>query len=660
MAMWMLTRLSTLKQKRRLSKEGRLAWVVLFACLVAWIGNSFAQAQPPSPLPQVPPIPSNNLPPPLDTPELIKAPIEGPVKGQSTLPPWNSEQVETLKQPNQIFKPACPPGANGSAQCDQNVPAVACPSPKDLEDYNKYVKEIIDPKNPLTVFNGRTRLMLFKETPIRVQVGDEKIVDFGLINSKTISLLGKALGNTVLNIWFPDPKEKTGEIVISYLVKVMIDPDEKARYDLRYKKLTDEINCTFPNSRVCLKLVGDKLVVSGQALDVAEATQILRIARAAAPRVDDAKLPFNATVNFDSATTTKDRVRDLLDAAGPYVINLLIIPGEQQVMLKVTVAEINRSAARSIGLNFSITNHNGLPVFQQNTGNIAGGLTSLGLTQGINGATTVGNVGANGLNQMANNLPTILDNGQISLAINALHQLGYARTLSEPSITALDGRQGSFQAGGQFPVPINSTIGLQAATGVNFVPFGVQVQFTPYITDRDRVRLDLSAEVSTRDLATGTVISGSTVPGLSTRNFQTTVTMRSGETFAVAGLIQNNLGAQSSRVPFFGDLPLIGRAFGYDQLNAGEQELVILVTPVFSHPLTNDEMTALPGSDLFEPSDLEFYLWGRLESRRSYDYRSPVRTDIHRMLNYQKCQDIYIYGPSGHSGTSDMQPAGAK
>ncbi len=109
-------------------------------------------------------------------------------------------------------------------------------------------------------------------------------------------------------------------------------------------------------------------------------------------------------------------------------------------------------------------------------------------------------------------------------------------------------------------------------------------------------------------------------------------------------------------MPFFGDLPVIGRAFGFDQLNAGEQELVFLITPELVHPLHNEEMPPLPGSDLFEPGDLEFYLLGRLESRRSADYRSPVRTDIHRMINYHRCEELYIIGPSGHSEHSDSQP----
>jgi pilus assembly protein CpaC len=143
-------------------------------------------------------------------------------------------------------------------------------------------------------------------------------------------------------------------------------------------------------------------------------------------------------------------------------------------------------------------------------------------------------------------------------------------------------------------------------------------------------------------------VSGSQVPSnLNSRAFQTVVELREGQTLAVAGLIQNNLAAQSDRVPFFGDLPIIGRFGAFDRIQHGDQELVVLITPELVHPLEPKEMPPIPGSDLFEPGDLEFYLFGRLESRRTQDYRSPVRTDIHRMMRYRRCEDIYITGPHG-------------
>jgi pilus assembly protein CpaC len=641
-------------------------WLAAFCLLSLAAWGTLASAQQ-----QAPPV---NLPPP--EPEKLAPPA--PVKVESTLPKWKAGQADPLKPPVEILKPPtelpkqpiakaptdptkeaskapCPPGLSGKAaeQCDQNVPGVPCPTPKDLEEQKKYVDKLIDPNNTLTMYQGRTRLMLLKETPKRVQIADETIVDSALLDpmAKELSLLAKKIGNTVLNLWFTDPADKSRLTVISYLIRVVPDPEIKASYE----RLAAEINRAFPDSRVCLFLVGDKLAVQGQAKDVAEAAQILRIARSVAPRVDETKLPYSVAVSVDSASASRDRLRDLVDAAGPTIINMLRVPGEQQVMLKVTVAEINRAAARSIGLNFSYNNGHGFAI-ANTTGNIAGTTVGTGLGV-IQGSNVVGNQAINSLNQVANNIPVIADNGRLTLAIDALRNLTYARTLAEPSLLTLDGQTAVLQAGGKFPFPIvtgATSIGLQ---GVEFQNFGVQLSFTPYITDRDRIRLSLSAEVSTRDLSLGTIINGASVPGLNTRNFQTVVELRHGETFAVAGLIQNNLGAQASRIPFFGDLPIIGRVLGFDQLNAGEQELVVLVTPVLAHPLHNEEITPLPGSDLFEPGDLEFYLLGRLESRRAYDYRSPVRTDIGRMASYHRCEQIYIFGPSGNSEMPSSLPA---
>jgi pilus assembly protein CpaC len=248
-------------------------------------------------------------------------------------------------------------------------------------------------------------------------------------------------------------------------------------------------------------------------------------------------------------------------------------------------------------------------------------------------------------------LPFALDAGQVNVAVSALRVLNYAKSLAEPNIIALNGQTANFHAGGQFPVPIVTGYTATGLQGVDFVPYGVRLSFTPFITDRDRIRLQVSAEVSSRDLSTGnTFVGGSSIPNLITRNFNTVVEMREGQTFAVAGLVQTNLGGDAHHVPFLGDLPIIGRLFSFDRVQAGEQELMILITPVLVHPMEYCQVPPVPGSDLFEPSDCEFYLWNRLESRREYDFRSPVMTDCDRMKMYRRCEQLYLSGPHGYSG----------
>jgi len=120
---------------------------------------------------------------------------------------------------------------------------------------------------------------------------------------------------------------------------------------------------------------------------------------------------------------------------------------------------------------------------------------------------------------------------------------------------------------------------------------------------------------------------------------------------AVAGLIQNNLTAERTNLPFLGEVPMLSRLTGLDKTASGEQELVILVSPELIHPMEPKEVPPLPGTDIFEPSDFEFYVCGRLESRRNYDYRTPVMNDWDRMRRYHRCEQIYIFGPTGHSCT---------
>jgi len=171
----------------------------------------------------------------------------------------------------------------------------------------------------------------------------------------------------------------------------------------------------------------------------------------------------------------------------------------------------------------------------------------------------------------------------------------------------------------------------------------------PIITDRDRIRLTVNATVSSTSGANGANIGGTSVPGLNATTVQTEVEMREGQTFAIGGLIQTALNGNTSRIPLFGDLPLLGNPFRNSSTAASEEELVLLVTPQLVHPLEPNETPALPGSDYFEPGDLEFYLLGRLESARPYDYRSPVMDDINRMAAYRRCELLYFVGPHGHS-----------
>lgn len=528
--------------------------------------------------------------------------------------------------------------------------------------YGRFVDRFVDADNTLDVIAGRPRILVFKRPPLRVQIPDEHVARYDILTDRELSVTGLGVGQTLLNIWFADPDHPTGQEILSYLVRVLPDPEAKDRLERVYKALESEINNAFPNSRVKLSLVGDTLIVEGQAIDIAESERIMRVVFNNAPRLDSRNpaAASNDSPDYAAMTTAagltsgggaltpglsrysstpldsggygaamqrsqqNTRLNQSLATGSLHIVNMLRIPGEPQVSLKVTVAEVNRAAARSIGLNFSYTSDSGINVIQSLTGGIAtGGLA---------------------------NLPALLDGGQLALSINALRTLSLAKSLAEPNLVALNGHTASFLAGGQFPVPVVTGATSTGLQGVEFVPFGVELRFTPYIIDRERIRLVVTAEVSTRSIPNATTINGETVPGRDTRTFHTVVELRSGQTLAVAGLIQASFGSNADRIPGAGDLPLIGWLFGFNRTTSSEQELVVLITPELVHPLDpNEAPHYLPGDDIFEPDDLEFYFLSRLESRHSEDARSAVLTDYERQGRARNFEKKYILGPSGHT-----------
>jgi pilus assembly protein CpaC len=602
--------------------------------------------------PPIPEIPQSA--PPKEPENVLAPPGVAPAQAQDdkALPkdvtqPAPAEKMQQLPPPNAVapFGPDQPRmGRLADAPFLGSIPKA---TEEELKEYNSLVERVIDPGHTFDVILGRTRLIILKETPSQIQVADDAILGHNLLNPKQLTVIGRRVGTTVLTVWFPDPKDRTKDKILSYLVRVLPDPTIKLRLEAAYKALTLEIKKVFPDSYIKLELVGDKLVVSGEVKDVFEAVQILRILRANSP----SQILQTHVTNVNLSVTPGDLLNPtglaglenyLTNAGGAEVINLLRIPGEQQVMLRVTVAEVNRTAARTIGVNFNIINKKGTTVFGQQTGAIT-----------VSGNVLTNNLSNNNGSVLAN-LPVILDNGQIPLAIEALKTLNYARSLAEPNLVTLNGIPANFQVGGSFPVPVigggsGTSGGSNLLEGVQFVPYGVQLNFTPTITDRDRIRLQIQANVSTRDTSASTNIGGANVSGLTTRNFSTTVEMREGQSMAVGGLIQTNLAAATNRVPLFGDIPILNIFMGVDNTQSGEQELVIMVTPELVHPLEKKEVPKMPGSDLWEPSDLEFFVLGRVENRRNRDYRAPVMNDIHRMIQYHRCEQTYIFGPVGHT-----------
>jgi pilus assembly protein CpaC len=283
------------------------------------------------------------------------------------------------------------------------------------------------------------------------------------------------------------------------------------------------------------------------------------------------------------------------------VINRIAVKGPTQVNLRVRVAEVSRATVKQLGFNwetlfspgnFAFGIATGSPVFNTSVRGAAtdqarrfliGNTSAGGATDSIVGGFTAGSVDVN----------TVID---------ALENEGLLTILAEPNLTATSGETASFLAGGEFPVPVpqkGDTITIQ------FKKFGVGLSFTPTILDDGRISLHVRPEVSQLSSNGEVRINGFAVPALTTRRADTTVELGSGQSFAIAGLLQNNIAHDLRRFPGLGDLPILGPLFRSDGFRRNETELVIVATPYIVKPVSNPQMVSLPTDGLMAPNDAE-------------------------------------------------------
>jgi hypothetical protein len=207
-------------------------------------------------------------------------------------------------------------------------------------------------------------------------------------------------------------------------------------------------------------------------------------------------------------------------------------------------------------------------------------------------------------------------NADIQVFIQALAENEYLRLLAEPNLVALSGEEATFLAGGEFPVPIvqgGSSDG--TAITIEYKPFGVALAFRPIVLGDNTIRMTVGAEVSQLSEIGSVQIEGFDIPAVVTRNAQTTVELKSGQSFAMAGLLLNNVNSRTSRIPGLGDLPILGPLFRSVRYFNQETELVILVTATLVEPLSETGFPSLPGADHVIPNDWELYADGRIAGR---------------------------------------------
>jgi pilus assembly protein CpaC len=275
------------------------------------------------------------------------------------------------------------------------------------------------------------------------------------------------------------------------------------------------------------------------------------------------------------------------------------VGGVQQVMLKVRFAEMQRTVSKSLSTSLGITGGND---FGTN-----GGTQTLNNQPALSNAQN-GNIPIANTNTGAGLFGFNAGAFQVSMLIEALEQKGVVRTLAEPNLSALSGQEAKFLAGGEYPVPVaqeNDTI------SVEFKPFGIELKFIPRVVDGDLINLELEAAVSAIDQNNGINVNGFQIDAFSRRETSTTVEMRDGESFAIAGLIEDQFRDNSAQLPWIGDVPVLGTLFRSADYQRSQTELVIIITAHLVTP-TRGEALALPTDRVRPPSERDLFLNGRV------------------------------------------------
>lgn len=402
---------------------------------------------------------------------------------------------------------------------------------------------------------------------VRAAIVQSDIAEVQVLSPVQVLVTGKSFGSTQLLLWTEDGRQVPFDVNV----------------EMTMTQLEDIIRQIVPRARVKVSAVLDTLVLTGTVPDA----------------------------------TSAERIVDLAGIYSTKVKNQLHVAGVQQVLIRCTVAEVNRRALRILGVNGWLAGQNVRDAFFINQ------------IDGINpsniGAAANANVllpvpiltGEAGIPVQPS--PTNFSIGfprvQMQLFMQALRENGLLRVLAEPNLVAITGEEAGFLAGGEFPVPIPQD---QGVVTIEWREFGVVLNFTPTVLGGQIIRLDVAPEVSELDFTNAVTFGGYLIPALTKRNVETTVEVGNGQTFAIAGLLSDQIRGVSRKIPGLGDLPVLGALFSSVNYQRSTTELVFLITPELIGPLDPEQVPSIPGEEITEPNDFELFALGLVEgpSRR--------------------------------------------
>ena len=424
----------------------------------------------------------------------------------------------------------------------------------------------------VNIAEGKSTLMRLPYPASRLAVGDARIADVILLNPSEVYMLGKSVGSTNLILW-----NKANDATV---VDIAVGIDTAALYSRLGLLLADEKD-------IKITTAADTLILSGMVSDVVSADQAMALANAYVQRSSRSGQTGGAAPMGGAIAGVPPMGGQQANA--PRVVNMMSIAAPQQVMLEVKVAEMSKTLVDQLG-------------------------ASVGATK------TLGNWTYSLLSNLLSNNPSLVSAAKNStnfLNLDAQKRDGLIKVLAEPTIMAISGQEASFLAGGKIFIPVSQTNNNGIPTiSLEEKEFGVGVKFTPTVLAGGRINLKVLSEVSDLNkngvgiTATG-VSTTAILPSFTTRRAATTVQLFDGQSFAIGGLIKNNVTANIKAIPLLGEIPVLGALFSSNDFQTDRSELVFIITPHLVKPLMADYK--LPTDSYIQPSRAEVFLGGKME-----------------------------------------------
>jgi pilus assembly protein CpaC len=400
-------------------------------------------------------------------------------------------------------------------------------------------------------------------------VGSPEIADVLPMSDRILYVQGKKVGTTNVSIF-----DKNKRVIAIIDVDVTVDA----------RSVAERIRANIDSKTITVSSSQEQLILGGLAKNAVDAEQAVAIAKASAPELQ--------------------------------LVNLIKVAGAQQVLLKVRFVEASRDAGRQLGVNWYASNSKNTQGANIGMGTFTGGTGSGGLPL----FSTGGALANTATSPFVVGLANLASKGaNVDMVISALETKGLARRLAEPDLVALSGDTASFLAGGEVPVPVvQPSSGSTPTITVDYKPFGVQLTFMPTVLANGVINLRLTPSVSELDYTNGVTQNGFTIPALTKREARTTIELRDGQSFAIAGLLQTEGLRNIDQVPWLGSVPVLGSLFRSSGYQNHETDLVVIVTPHLAAPAAPGQKLATPLDSRLPSNDADFFLFGEQEVPKQF------------------------------------------